>query len=184
MKATEELQRSEQWIEFWVQKCLLVSVCGLLTWRIESVHEGNGMFPDSKHQRQCRNCWNNICGLNIRGCKNLETLVSVLREELKKSFPSKFLIQAQHCLTSMIIRELIWDFQLDETRTFFGALFWGKGCPPVFTITGLSFSAPGQALFRQPICSETVHSAPVQATPMDRINYCLNQLEEVFYISL
>ena len=56
------------------------------------------------------------------------------------------------------------------------------GGPSVFTVTGLTFSTPGpQGLFRPPtIYPETVHGAPVEMMPMERITYRLIQLEEIF----
>ena len=63
---------------------------------------------------------------------------------------------------------------------YYGALFRGKGDPLVFTITGSTFSAPGHWWFRSPVCSEAAHGTPVQMTPIDRINYCLIQIEEIY----
>ena len=58
---------------------------------------------------------------------------------------------------------------------FFGALFWGNGGPPVFSIAGWTFSVPRPlALFRLSMYM------PVQVMSMNRINCCLIQLEERF----
>ena len=47
--------------------------------------------------------------------------------------------------------------------TFFaGALFRGIGGPLVFPITGKVFSAPGQGLFKPPICLELTHMLSIR----------------------
>ena len=65
-----------------------------------------------------------------------------------------------------------WSYSIIQplVNFFVGVLFRGKGGPPVFTITGQTFSTPGQGLIRPPIHPEFIpNTAPavlaVNSTP-------------------
>ena len=69
-----------------------------------------------------------------------------------------------------------------------GREFFVGGPPEIFTRTGSTFSAPWhgmtcQGLVRPPtVCPETSHGTSIEATPMDKINCCLIQLEQNDFI--